>query len=112
MSKNIKIKIYSNKTINLPVVTYGRETWYLILREEHRLRVFEKRVLGGIFGPERNAVIAGWIQLQIEEFRNLYSLPDIIGMIKSRRTRWIGHIARMGRREMPTVFWWESQKKT
>jgi hypothetical protein len=54
LSKNIKIRIY--KTVNLPVVLYGCETWSLTLREEHRLRVFENRVLRRIFGPKRDDV--------------------------------------------------------
>jgi hypothetical protein len=63
--KNIKIRIY--KTIILPVVRYGCETWSLTLREEHRLRVFENRVLRGIFGPKKYEVTGDWRKLHNEE---------------------------------------------
>jgi hypothetical protein len=65
LSKNLKIRIY--KTIILPVVLYGCETWSLTLREEHRLRVFENRVLRRIFGPKRNEVMGEWRKLHNEE---------------------------------------------
>jgi hypothetical protein len=94
LSLNLEVKIY--KTIILPVVLYGRETWSLTLREEHRLRVFENRVLRGIFGPKRDEVTGEWRKLHSEELHNLYSSPDIIRQIKSRRMRWAGHVARMG----------------
>jgi uncharacterized membrane protein len=84
VSKNIKIRIY--KTIILPVVVYGCETWYLTLREEHRLRVFESRVLRKIFGPKRDEVTE-WRKLHDEELRDLYCSPSIIRIIKSRRIR-------------------------
>jgi hypothetical protein len=85
--------------------------WSLILREEHRLRVFENRALRRIFGPKRNDVIGGWRKLHKEELHNLYSSPSIIRMIKSRRMRWAGNVARMGRRGMHMRFRWESQKE-
>jgi hypothetical protein len=66
------------------------------LREEHRLRVFENRVLRGIFGPTRDEVTGEWRKLHNGELHNLYSSPDIIRQIKSRRMRWAGHVARMG----------------
>jgi hypothetical protein len=94
VSKNVKIRIY--KTIILPVVLYGCETWSLTFREEHRLRVFENRVLRRIFGPKRDEVTGGWRKLHNEELHNLYSSPSIIRMIKSRRMRWAGHVARIG----------------
>jgi hypothetical protein len=84
------------KTKILPVVLYGCETRCPILREEHRLRVFENRVLRGIFGPKRYEVTGEWRKLHSGELRNLYSSPDIIRQIKSRRMRWAGHVARMG----------------
>jgi hypothetical protein len=65
------------------------------LREEHRLRVFEKRVLRRIFGPKRDEVTGDWRKLHNEELQNFYSSPNIIRMIKSRRMRWAGHVARM-----------------
>jgi hypothetical protein len=81
--KNIKITIY--KIIILPVVLDGYETWSLILREEHRLRVFENMVLRRIFGPKGNEVIRSWRKLHNEGLHNLSSWPRIIRMIKSRR---------------------------
>jgi hypothetical protein len=92
--RNVKVKIY--KTIILPVVLYRCETWSLTLREEHRLRVFENRVLRRIFGPKRDEVTGEWRKLHNEELHNLYSSPDIIRQVKSRRMRWAGHVARMG----------------
>jgi hypothetical protein len=80
------------------------------LREEHRLRVFENRVLR-IFGFKRDEVIGGWRKLHNEELCNLYSSPSIIRMLKSRRMRWAGHEARMRRRAIHTGYWWESQKE-
>jgi hypothetical protein len=85
LSKNIKIRI--NETTILPVVLYGCETWSLTLREEHRLRLFENRVLRGIFGLKRDEVTGGWRKLRNEELHNLYSSPRIIRIIKSRRIR-------------------------
>jgi hypothetical protein len=84
------------KTIILPVVLYGCEIWSLTLREEHRLRVFENRVLRRIFGPKRDDVLGNWRKLHNEELHNVYSLPNIIRMIKSKRMRWAGHVAQMG----------------
>jgi hypothetical protein len=72
----VKIKIY--KTVILPVVLYGCETWPLTLREEHRLRVFENRVIRRIFGPKRDEVTGGWKKLHNEELRGLYSSPSIL----------------------------------
>jgi hypothetical protein len=80
----------------LPVVLHGHETWYLTLREEHRLRVFDNRVVRRILGPKRNKVTKGWRKLYNEELRNLYSSPSIMRMIKTRRMGWVGHVARMG----------------
>jgi hypothetical protein len=77
---------------------YGCETWSLTVREEHKLRVFENRVLRRIFGPKRDGVTGGWRKLHNEEFHNLYSSSSIIRIIKSRRMRWVGHVARMGER--------------
>jgi hypothetical protein len=74
----------------------GCETWSLKLREEHRLRVFENRVLRRIFGPKRDEVAGGWRKLHNEDLHNLYSSPSIITIINSRRMRWAGHVARMG----------------
>jgi hypothetical protein len=83
------------KTIILPVVLYGCETCTLTVREEHKLRVFENRVLRRIFEPNRDRVTGGWRKLHNEELHNLYSSPRIIRIIKSRRMRWAGHVARI-----------------
>jgi hypothetical protein len=87
------------KTIIVPVVLYRCETWSLTLREEHRLRVFENRVLRRIFGPKRDEVTEGSRKLHNEELHNLYSSPSIIRMIKSKRMRWAGNVAGMGERK-------------
>jgi hypothetical protein len=81
LSKNTKIKMY--RTIILPVVLYGCETWSLTLRGECRLRVF---------GPKRVEVTGDWRQLHGEEFNDLYSSPNIIRVVKSRRLRWARHV--------------------
>jgi hypothetical protein len=75
---------------------YGCEIWSVAYREERRLRVFENRVLRRIFGPKRAEVMGQWRKLDSGELHNLYSSPDIIRQIKSRRMRWAGHVARMG----------------
>jgi hypothetical protein len=93
------------------VVLYGCETKSLTLREEHRLKVFENRVLRRIFGPKREEVIGGWRKLHNERLHNLYSSPSIIRMIKSRRMRWAAYVARMGRRWVYIGYWWEIQKE-
>ncbi|KAJ4436175.1 hypothetical protein ANN_18805 [Periplaneta americana] len=94
LSKNLKVRIY--KTVILPVVLYGCETWTLTLREEQRLRVFENKVLRKIFGAKRDEVTGEWRKLHNTELHALYSSPDIIRNIKSRRLRWARHVARMG----------------
>jgi len=96
LSKNLKIKMY--RTIILPVVLYGCETWSLTLREERRLRVFENRVLRRVFGPMRDEVTGEWRKLHNEELRDLYSLPNIVRVVKSRRMRWAEHVVRKGER--------------
>jgi hypothetical protein len=78
------------------VVLYGCETWSLTVREEHKLKVFENRVLKRIFGPKRDEVMGGWRKLHNEELHNLYSSPNTIRIIKLRRMRWAGHVAQMG----------------
>jgi len=110
LSKNIKIKIY--RCIILHVVLYGRETWSLTLREEHRLMVFENRVLRRIFGPKKNKVTGEWRKLHNEELNDLYSAPNIVQMKKSTRMRWTGHVAHMGeRRDAYRVLMWKPEGK-
>jgi hypothetical protein len=86
----VKVRIY--KTVILPVVLYGCETWSLTVREEHKLRVFENRVLRRIFEPKRDGVTGGWRKLHNEELHNLYSSPSIIRIIKSRRMRLVAQM--------------------
>jgi hypothetical protein len=93
ISKNLKIKIY--KTVILPVVLYECETWSLTLREEHRLRVFENRVLRKIFGPKREED-GSWRKLHNDEPHNLFSSLNIARVIKSRRISWAGRVTCMG----------------
>jgi len=98
LTKNLNIKIY--RTIILPVVLYGCETSSLTLREERKVRVFENRVLRRIFGPKRDEVTGEWRKLHNEEFNDLYSSPNIVRVIKSRRMKWAGHVAAYGRQEL------------
>jgi hypothetical protein len=85
--------------------------WSLSLREEHRLGVFENRVMRRIFGPKRDEVTGEWRKLHNEELHDLYSSPSIIRIIKARRMIWAGHVARMGRRGTRIGCLWESQKE-
>jgi hypothetical protein len=78
------------------VILYGCETWSLTLREEHRLRAFENKVLRRTFGPKRAEVTGRWRKLRNEELHDLYTSPSIIRIMKSRRIRWAGHVAQMG----------------
>jgi hypothetical protein len=94
LSRNVEVKIYKN--IILPLVLYGCETWSLMLTQEHRLRVFENRVLRRIFGPKRDEVKGEWRKLHNEKLHIFYSSPNIIRQIELRRTGLAGHVARMG----------------
>jgi hypothetical protein len=94
LSKNTKIRVY--RSIILPVVLYGCDTWSLTLREEQIVRVFENRVLRRIFGPKRDEATGDWRRLHNEELNDLYSSRNIIRVIKSGRLRWEGHVACMG----------------
>ena len=106
LSKNFRIKIRVYRTIILPVVLYGCETWSLTFREERRLRVFASRVLRRIFGPKRDEVTGEWRKLHNEELNDLFSSPNIVRVIKSRRMRWAGYVARMGERRGVYRVWW------
>jgi hypothetical protein len=90
LSVNVMVKIY--KTMILPVVLYGCETWSLTVREVHRLRVFVNRVLRRIFGAKRDEVTGEWRKLHSGELHNLCLSPSTIREIKSRRMRWVGHV--------------------
>jgi len=92
--QNLKIKIYRN--IIITVFLYGCETWLLTMREERRLRVFENRVLRKSTWPKRDEVTGEWRKLHNEEISYLYSLPNIVRVVKSRRMRLARHVARMG----------------
>jgi hypothetical protein len=109
LSRNLKVKIY--KTIILPVVLYGCETWSLIWREESRLRAFENRVLRRMFGPKRDKVTGEWRKLSIRELHNLYSSPDIIRQIKSRRMRRLCHVPCVGEGRRVNCFGKKSRRK-
>ena len=104
LSKSLKIKIY--RTIILPVVLCGYETWLLTLREEHRLRVFKNKVLSRIFEPKRDEVKRECKKLHNELLNDLYSAANIVQVIKSRRMRGAWHVARMVRGEANTGFCW------
>ena len=101
---SLKIKIY--RTIILPVVLYGCETWSLTLMDEHRLRVFENRVLSNIFGPKRDEVTGEWRKIHNEELNDLYASPSTVRVIKSRRMRYGGMWHVWGIGEAYTGFWW------
>jgi hypothetical protein len=105
------IQIY--RTIILPVVLCGCETWSLTLKEELWLRVFESRVLRRIFRPRRDEVTGEWKKLRNEELNDLYSTPNTILVMKLRRMRWAGHVARMGQRQLgiPRRRWEDNIKK-
>jgi hypothetical protein len=102
------LKIY--KTIILPVVLYECQTWSLTVREAHKLRVFENRVLRRIFGPKRDGVTGGWRKLHNVELHDLYSSPSIIRIINLGKMKWAGHVARMGAKR--NVYRKETTRKT
>ena len=90
-----KLKVNTDKAIILPGGLYGCETWSLTLREKHRLRVFDNKVLRKIFEAKKNKITAEWRKLHNAELHALYSSPNIIRSLKSRRLKWAGHVARM-----------------
>jgi hypothetical protein len=100
--ENLKIKIC--RTITLPLVLCGCETWSLTLIEDCRLRLFESRVLGRIFEPKRDEVTRKWRKLNNEELKDLYLSPNIVRVIKSRRIGWAGHVVHMEGGEAYTGF--------
>ena len=81
------------------------------MREERRLRVFENRVLRRIFGSKRNEVAGEWRKLHNNELNDLYSSPNTVRVVKSRRMKWVGHVVRMGRGEAYTGFWLENLRE-
>jgi hypothetical protein len=89
------VKVRTYKTTILPVVLYGRETWSLTLREEHKLLVCENRVLRRIFAPKRDRMTGGWRELHNEALHDLYSSRSLIRIIKSRCMRLASLVARM-----------------
>jgi hypothetical protein len=109
--KNVKIRIY--KIIILPVVLYGCENWSPILKEEHRLRVFENVMLRIISRSKRDEVPGSWRKLHSVKLHNLYPSPNmrVIRTIKSRRMKLAGHVAQMGRPGMHIGYWWERQEQ-
>jgi hypothetical protein len=109
LSKYVKVRIY--KTIYLPLVLYGCETWSLTVREEYKLRVFENSELRRIFGPKRYGVTGGWRKLYDDGLLNLYSSPSIIRIIKSRIMKWAGHVAPKGRKERVQVIGRKARRK-
>jgi hypothetical protein len=102
--KNLKIKIY--RTIILPVVLYGCETWSLTLREDRGLRMFDNKGFRGVFGPKRDELTLEWRKLHNEQLNDLYSLPNIVRVVKSRTMRWVGMWQVWGSREECRGCWW------
>jgi hypothetical protein len=109
LSEKLKIRIY--RIIILPLVLYGCKTWSITLRDERALRVFENRVVRRMFGPKRDKVTGQWRKLHNEELSDLYSSPNIVRVITSRRMRRVGYVTCMGKEEAYTGFWWENVKE-
>ena len=95
----------------MPIVLNGCETWSLTLREESRLRVFENRVLRKMFGTTRDETTGEWRKLHNEELHDLWSLPNIVNLIKSRRMRWAVTWQEWGRGGVHTGFWWGDMRE-
>ena len=94
ISRKLKLKIY--RTVILPVILYGCESWSTTVADEQKLRVFENKILRKIYGPKRDEMTGEWRRLHNEELHGLYDSPDVVKIMKSRRLRWAGHVARMG----------------
>jgi hypothetical protein len=94
LSEEVRIRIYKN--IFFPLVLHESHTWFPTLGVQGRLRAFQKRMLRRVFGPKRNRT---WRELQNEEIQIFCSSPSIIRMVKSRRTRWVGHVARIEKKK-------------
>jgi len=105
------IQDYIKLIDNVYVVLYGCETWSLTLREERKLRVFENRVLRRILGPRRDEVTEQWRRWHNEELNDLHSSPNIVRVIKWRRMRWAGHVARMGEERGCIISWWGNRRE-
>ena len=90
---------------------YGCETWSLTRREERKLRVIENLVLRRIFGPRRDEVTGKWRKLHNEQLNDLYSSPNIVRVIKSRRMRWAGHVTCMGEERGCIGSWWGNRRE-
>jgi hypothetical protein len=108
-SKNINIEI--SRTIILPVVLCGCETWSLAYREEHRVRLYENRVLRRIFEPKWDEITGEWRKIHNKELNHMYPWPKVIRVIKSRRKRWVWHIALVVERRGAYRVWWGHIRK-
>jgi hypothetical protein len=93
------------------VILHGCETWSLALRKEHRLRVSENRIWRGIFRSKTDEVMGVWRKLHNEKLPNLCPPPGVMRMIKSRRMRWVRHVAVMGEKRMLIGYWWKARRK-
>jgi hypothetical protein len=100
-----RLRVNAHRKTILPLVLYGYEIWSLTLREEQSLWEFQTRVLWKIFGPKQQNVTQEWRKLHNEDLHDLYSSPNILWVIKSKRMRWAVNVASMGRREIHTEYW-------
>jgi len=87
------LKIF--RTVILPVILYGCESWSTTLADEHKLRVFENKILRKIYGPKRDEMTGEWRRLHNDELYGLYDSPNVVKIMKSRRLRWADHVSRM-----------------